>query len=311
MSYQIVNVSLKLVGKIADTYNNQMIAFSEIPNRIFIAFKMGLEKLFVYNTDFMPLFMTILFAIFVVMFLALLISLKIKTNSKFAIIALFFSAIIASQTHIILAKTFTTHLYVEYYGLLFLRVLIVMLVFKCIAQFIRTQILLQSLAFALSCVFIWICVVQDLEGQKVHKLAMDREFRLINHIVDRIEQSEGFSYNKQYYGLMFGQVKKTTKDFISNSFQPWSFKNVFTYTMPKDIFAKYGIYYDFLMQEDYTKEQIAIIQTLILRLHKAGILGKLQPYPHKDSVVVFEDIIVFVASKGDLDEIKQKAKELQ
>ena len=50
-------------------------------------------------------------------------------------------------------------------------------------------------------------------------------------------------------------------------------------------------------------------KSLIKRLDNAGILESLQPWPHKNSVVVFEDIVVFVASKGNLDEIRQKAKE--
>lgn len=47
------------------------------------------------------------------------------------------------------------------------------------------------------------------------------------------------------------------------------------------------------------------VKTLITRLHQAGILDKLEPFPSKNSVVLFEDIIVFVASKGNLDEIRQ------
>ena len=53
-----------------------------------------------------------------------------------------------------------------------------------------------------------------------------------------------------------------------------------------------------------------IMQELIKRLHNADILDKLEPFPHKDSVVVFEDIIVFVASKGNLDEIRAVAREM-
>lgn len=67
---------------------------------------------------------------------------------------------------------------------------------------------------------------------------MDRDFRLINRIVDRIEQSEGFSYNKQYNLIMFGEVQnKTTKDFMHNLFPYFYLKPVLAYNMPKDIFA--------------------------------------------------------------------------
>ena len=196
---------------------------------------------------------------------------------------------------------------------MFLRVLILVLMFKFIMQFAQAQALLQSLTFVLSCVFIWICVVQDLEAQKVHKIAMDRDFRFINRIIDRIEKSEGFSYDKQYCGVMFGEVQnETTKDFIGNLFPSFHMQPVFRYTMPKDIFAECTIYNDLILEhQDYknNKKYTSGFANLISRLHKAGILDTLEPYPHKNSVVVFEDIIVFVASQGNLGEIRKKAKE--
>ena len=59
-----------------------------------------------------------------------------------------------------------------------------------------------------------------------------------------------------------------------------------------------------------TFKQSKILQKLILRLENAKILDKLEPFPHKNSIVIFEDIIVFVASRGNLDEIRQMAKTL-
>lgn len=192
----------------------------------------------------------------------------------------------------------------------FLRVLIVMLAFKLITQPTCTQILWQNLIFALSCIIIWAYIVQSLSAQKTQKLGMEHDFRLINRIVDRIEQNEHFDYDKKYCGVMFGQIEKRS-DFIGfNIFPNWEMQSVFRYTMQKDVFAGCKIYND-LMQKHHDKNwHEQDFYTLISRLHKAGILDKLEPFPHKNSVVVFEDIIVFVASEGNLDEIRQMAKEL-
>lgn len=185
--------------------------------------------------------------------------------------------------------------------------LVIALVFKLVAQVARTQTLWQNLCFALSCVIIWACVIQSLNAQKIQKLSMEKDFRFINRVIDRIEQLDEFSYDKQYCGIMFGTVE-TPSDFLGyNLFPRWDMQSVFGYTMQKDIFKVCGFYPTFEVFNDEFKEK-QMTKVLISRLHKAGILDKLQPFPHKDSVVVFEDIIVFVASKGNLDEIRQMAK---
>ena len=312
ISYKIVLDILKKLDIVQNIYNNQMTPFSDLPEHILKAIETSFKHLFSYNEPFMPLSMNVCFVLFVAVILVLLLATKINKGAKIIITILLMVAIVASQTHIILSKTIANGIVIEYYGLLFLRVLIVALVFKFMVQFVRTQALLQSFVFALSCVFVWICIVQDLEAQKAHKIAMDRDFRFLNRIINRIEQNENFSYNKQYCGVMFGEIQnETTKNFIANLFPSFHMQPVFRYTMPKDIFAKCTIYNDLILKhQDYknNKKYTSGFSSLISRLHKAGILDKLEPFPHKDSVVVFENIIVFVASRGNLDEIRASVK---
>ena len=306
ISYKITLDMLKKFGIAESMYNNQMTPFAEMPERILRAIEISFKRLFAYNADFMPMSMSIIFCVFVAVLFAILLHIKIAKKDKFIITILLMVMIVASQTHIILANSIATALYVEYCGLLFLRVVIVVFVFKLSLHLIRTQALLQSLAFALSCVFIWISVVQDLQIQKIQKLTMERDFRFLNRLISRIEQSEGFSYNKQYCGIVFGSVE-TPNDFLGLNLFFLGMGGAFRYTMQKDVFKNCQIYSD----KDYeSKTQTKDFQSLISRLHKAGILDTLEPFPHKNSVVVFEDIIVFVASKGNLDEIRAKAKDL-
>lgn len=185
-----------------------------------------------------------------------------------------------------------------------MRVLVIALVFKLVAQVARTQTLWQNLCFVLPCVIIWACVIQSLNAQKIQKLSMEKDFRFINRVIDRIEQLDEFSYDKQYCGIMFGTVE-TPSDFLGfNLFPRWDMQSVFGYTMQKDIFQVCGFYPTF--NDEFTEKQR--VKALISRLYKAGILDKLEPFPHKDSVVVFEDIIVFVASRDNLDEIRASVK---
>ena len=262
----------------------------------------------------MPELIAILFGVFVAILLILLVRSQLKISAKFGIIIVLFGLIVASQTHIALAKNISTGIVIDFYGVLFLRVIIVALVFKLVVQVARAQTLWwQNLCFVLPCVIIWACVVQSLNAQKVLKLTMERDFAYINRIVSRIEQNENFSYKKKYCGVMFGIPENRFIDsFNANILPHWEMQSVFHYSMSKNIFEGCKVYSDTSqMREDSNPKEVKAFYNIISRLHKAGILDKLEPFPHKDSVVVFEDIIVFVASKGNLDEIRKMVKESQ
>lgn len=300
-----------------------MTPLSDLPEHIILAIKLGFGNLVNYNVAFMPLSMTILFALFLVAFLVFLWQTNLNKSTKFSILILLCGAIFASQMHIILSKTITSDPRVQYYGLMFLRVLIVALAFKICFDFIRAQKLAQNLLFILSTILIWFCIVQDLYAQRVQKLAFDAELKLLNRVIARIEQNENFSYEKKYCGIKFGDVpnfreryyigkSKDNKELIGQLLiTPWRPARAFQLFMQNNVFTDCEFFsseFDYNYSDNANPQAKKQFLTLISRLHKAGILDKLEPFPHKNSVVVFEDIIVFVASKGNLDEIRANIK---
>lgn len=309
VSYKIVTDILKNFGIVQNEYNNQMIALSDLPERIVLTVKLAFKYLFAYDVPFMPLFIAVLFGVFAVALVVFLFGSKLRKSAKFSILIALCGMVVASQTHIALSKTLSTGIVTDFYGLLFLRVVILILVFKLISQFGKSQTLWQNLAFTLLFVMIWACVIQSLNAQKIHKLSMDRDFAYINRVVSRIEQSPNFNYNKQYCGVMFGKPEnRFTQGFNTDILPIWSMHGVFMNTMSKNVFKRCKVYSDLMQNHQDKRWQEKTFQNLISRLHKAGILDKLQPFPHKDSVVVFENIIVFVASKGNLDKIRASFK---
>lgn len=314
VSYKIALDILKKYGKVIEFYNNQITPLSDLPEHIILAIKLGFGNLVNYNVAFMPLSMTILFTLFLVAFLVFLWQTNLNKSTKLSILILLCGAILASQMHIILSKTIiTSDPRVQYYGLMFLRVLFVALAFKICIDFIRAQKLAQNLLFILSTILIWFCIVQDLYAQKLQKLSNDAELKLVNRVIDRIEQNENFNPNKQYCGIWIGDLpnfrerysgkrKETGNELISVTFITWA-TGSFDKFMSSAVFKQCG----FVSPQQHKKQ----FKSIIFRLEKADILDKLEPFPHKDSVVVFEDIIVFVASKGNLDEIRKMVKESQ
>lgn len=329
ISYKITNDIFKALGKTGDTYNNTMISLSDMPERILLAIKLGYKNLLSYDVAFMPSSMSIIFSLFIILFLLLLVFSKLKILAKLSIFVLFCGAILASQMHIILSKNLVIYPEIDAYGLLFVRVLVVVLAFKLCAEFIRLKNLAYNTLFILSSVFIWFCVVQDLYAQRMQKLAFDNEFRMLNRVVARIEQSENFSRDKKYCGVMFGEMPNLRERFYrkihpkqtqyggggalleSVLVADWYAQDAFDMLIGENIFEDCRIhssrYFENGLFDSKADERV---KTLITRLHQAGILDKLEPFPSKNSVVVFEDIIVFVASKGNLDRIRQSLKTL-
>ena len=325
ISYKIVFDIFKKLGIVINFYNNQMISLSDLPERILLAIKLGFSNLVNYNVAFMTLPMTLLFAVFLVAFLVFVYESKLKLCVKFGILILLCGMILASQTHIVLSQTITSDPRVEFYGLMFLRVLFVALAFKICVVFVKIRQLAQNLLFILSFILIWVCVVQDLYAQRVQKLAFDTELKRLNRVIARIEQNENFSYDKKYCGIKFGNFSNLREKFYINNkakynteligqilITPWRPQGAFNALMSKNVFAECEFYssdFDYNDPNNLNLQAKNNFLSLIKRLDKAGILDTLEPWPHKNSVVVFEDIIVFVASKGNLDEIRQKAKE--
>ncbi|MGX2970793.1 hypothetical protein [Helicobacter sp. T3_23-1059] len=325
LSYKIVFDILKKLDIIQNSYNNQLTPLAKMPEHILLAIKLGFGNLVNYNVAFMPLSMTILFALFLVAFLVFLWQANLNKSTKFSIMILLCGAIVASQMHIMISNYIIFAPRVEYYGLMFLRVLIVALAFKFCVDFIRAQKIAQNLLFILSTILIWVCIVQDLYAQRVQKLAFDAEIKLLNRVIARIEQNENFSYKNKYCSIRFGDTPNFSERFYSGKRKNnadliervlLGYMKSFNFLMLSKVFDgcnfHAGDYNPDTIRIHKIKEQkIQQFNSLISRLHKAGILDTLEPYPHKNSVVVFGDIIVFVASKGNLDEIHAMAKDMQ
>ena len=314
ISYKIILDILKKIDYVQDFYNNRLTPLSEMPERIILAFKNGFSFLFVPQMDYIAQSIGIVFGIIFIIAFICLYRARFSLFAKFAIILLFMAMIFSSQTHIILANAKGGGLHLHFYGLMFLYVGIIASAFKLFnAESISLDSnLTRNALIFISCIFIWISALHCLQAQKIHKFTMDRDLAFLNRIVERIENLEGFSYEKQYCGVMFGSPQNAfTKAMNANMLAPWDIGPILGRMMMKDVFRTCDMSADWYMADYMIKEnpkdyRIKAYKKRLKRLYDAGILDKLQPFPHKDSIVLFEDIIVFVASSENLiDKIKQ------
>ena len=324
ISYKITLDIMKKIGIAQTAYNNQLTPLAEMPERVLIVIKTAFANLITYEYAFMPLSITYIFLVFLIILVSFIVALSLNIKAKISIFTLLILSLFATLAHIVLSKTNTNSAIIDFYGLLFWRVMIVALVFKISFEFAGRGQIIRNVAFMLSVIFIWICVVCDLHAQRMQKFAFDAHTTIINRVVAKIDENENFSYEKKYFFIMFGDIAnmrhrygkpyfdRLSKDRIEGSGRGLGGYGTLVPTwLPLEAFEFYmqnaignGSFGDSL--EGYKESKI--MQKLIKRLHSADILDKLKPFPHKDSIVVFEDIIVFVASKGNLDEIRASVK---
>lgn len=303
ISYKLTLDILKELGIAWSAYySSQMLPFSEMPARFLLAVQRGLVSLFAYKAPFMELNIAFLFSLFAVFFFLLFANLKGNIGAKCGIFVLFLGAVFASQTHIALANFLSTNIVTDYYGVLFLRVLVVALVFKLCSELVVTKHIAQNVVFVLSILTIWQCIVQDLQAQKMQKITMQRDMLYLNRVIARIENSENFDYNKKYVGIMFGEP-------ANNYTEPFLYNILTRDKMPFNVMMSKNVFSYFLRDDDTEKENINAFKEIVKRLDSAGILENLQVFPHKNSIVVFEDVIVFVASEGDLFKWQKQAQQ--
>lgn len=327
ISFKLTYSLLKDLNIVMSYYNNQLVESTQILPRIVLAFQTALHSLTHYETAFMPRTITLLFFLFFLGSVFLVFLVRLPILNKIFIFVLFFFLLLFSQTHIIISKNILSYSGIEYHGLMFLRVLLVVLFLKLSFQIQWGKILIQNGAFLLSILILWVCVIHDLHAQRAQKLAMDAEFRRFNRIIDRIEQTPGFSYSKQFCGIMFGDLENIRVRFHKGGalkdlpnyndyplvgagiMPPWNPLDTFDFLMEKSILRECNFYMDFNKTSFEAIQADLKYKDIIQKLYQNGVLNQLKPWPDQNSVVIVDNILVFTAGEGNLKLIQNYAQQ--
>lgn len=316
VSYKLVFDYLKTSGYINEAHNATMLSLNEMPKRFSMATQMAFKQLIHYDFPFLPLSITYSFLPFLFIFLFLFLNLKQSFLFKFSFLFLFFLMLLSSQIHILISKTIATGPRVDFYGLLFIRVIIVIFAFKITLEWIKTKHFFQNILLVLSIFLIWNSIIQNLSAQRLHKLAFDFEMNLLNRIIDRIENHPQFNYQERYCGIVFGEVAnlrtklypnaqkyKTPSEILHHRLiTEWNPIEAFLYNMPENVFGACGKIYS---AERAFLENDPQFNQMMQRLQNAGILQNLKPWPDQNSIVIFENLLIWVAQDDSLKNIQK------
>jgi len=152
---------------------------------------------------------------------------------------------------------------------------------------------------------------RDMYAMRVWKQGRDAEEKVMDRIMYRIEQTEGFSYDNKYGILMLGDPS-FRKRYYDGAYEsedwsvlgwsyrsPWETRTYFNFYAPKDFINRnYRFYWNF----DFVEELFSSVSSETLRF----IRNNARVWPDKNSVLIKDGVIFIFWDQGELNELKDR-----
>ncbi len=193
----------------------------------------------------------------------------------------------------------------QFFGITYFYALCVALIMK------YGNIVIKNIGNLLIVIAIFISSVNDIQAQKIWKLAFDNEMRLYYSVINRITYNENYSSKKDYTYLQVGVFQGFSQQYYPDKYDQASGEMLnFRYQLKgKPMFV-----FNFLYPEFFHYEYIKIGQ-LIEKYDKKMdrelsdfILNKAEAWPQRNSVYVSDNYILVVANQRELNRLKAKIR---
>jgi hypothetical protein len=218
----VVIIHLSQTGKLAtDSYMTETVGLRDIPSRFTEIVQASFRYLFEYKVPFFPRSFTLLFTVLLIVSLLVIclkmlrskIPVKIRFLNIVVFVVLFYAALFFSFASNLITKTNIFFLArVDFFGVAYFHILIVAILFCQQVGFQRNVSLL--FCFAL----IYISAISDFYAIKVWKLGFEAEKMEWNRIIARIETTENYQADKDYYLIILGSTRAYRPYFYDGSY---------------------------------------------------------------------------------------------
>lgn len=307
--YFFIIQCLKYAGVFAEKYNTALLASEQILPRILTVFVDSFRH-FYTTYPFLDLKYLVLLSLLFVPMLMLMLAEAIQRKGLRSLFgALFIFTAIVFCSNIIHCVTDTYVLfypYVTYFSLPY--------VYTCAIAFLLNSRALwaKNVLVLLLIPICYFSVIRDFECQKFWKTGLDGDTAIILRLVDRIEQQDEFVYDKAYHFISIGyydsfnsayyQAQYDEKNPIVNGnfFPPKSLWALLS-QMPHTKWFKSAYLIDSSSPVDKIKEKFSDVPM--------DTIMKLKPWPHKNSVVVYENKIIVCWQEEELEYVKKMLTE--
>lgn len=299
-------------------YTIKSISLNDLPLRLIECISSSFEQLAFYQFKFMPNSLTILCSVMFIILLSLIINNTSKISVKILHLTEIFIILFATKITALLADYMAFFVpRIDFFGLLFFRVLVLIVIFK-----ILKDNSLKNVVVILASVVIFISIVNDMDALRVWKLGFAKEKMMWNRIITRIEEQTNFDSNKKYDVIAIGKVPSIRSEILSNDnynkFSKIMISDAYSarnYDADWEPFIAENFYYPkvfvknhFCTAYEAYYGNIAFLND-IKKLKLSGIIDKLEVWPSKNSIFVYDDIIIFVADENSLKKFKKYVSE--
>ncbi|MDR2526893.1 MAG: glucosyltransferase domain-containing protein [Rickettsiales bacterium] len=246
---------------------------------------------------------------------------KTRIIKSVSLLALFLLIVIFSKTAAIIA-THSSTIYeprILFFGDPFLHVFPIALIFIQRFNFPKT------IAILISIVLLNICLIYDAKALKVWKFDFEAQKMLWNRVMTRIEGNENYDASKKYELLFVGDAPSYDIHYYGNNNRRnkenefkrdsgiskfntgilRSHSRAFYFFFP-DLFARNYRELSWLLKQNKKSryyEQAQSIKKTALKLKTQ--INDMRAYPHKNSVLIKDDVIIIVFSESELNEVKK------
>ena len=169
------------------------------------------------------------------------------------------------------------------------------LMFVCLVKF--NGVYLKRFAYGMAFILIFMGFVRIAYGLKVWKFGFDAETKLAERIITRMEKMDEFNIEKQYKLLQIGSQSLRKKYYIKKD------KEQNSPELLDIAYYKEGVAsdaYNFFYQADFLADDVGLKTAAENPNIKNFVLNVARAWPHKDSIFIDGEYIVFVLDENAL-----------
>lgn len=290
-------------------YNIQHISLSEVPGKFLTVMKYSWQQFYIIY-PFLPRYLLNVLLMMTAVSLITVFCCMIKRGGfcvgglifTFMLVALLF----ATQLAIFISTNETKLQFLfriaGYFGLYYFFMLMLTFLFN-----FWNKEWLKNILFLVAVSIMFMSAYNDMYAMRVWKLGRDAEEKIMQRVFSRFESIDSFSYDKEYKVVVVGDISMRKNyynqyyDFLDVTTLGWSFRAFWSYLSYLNLNAP-GV---FVTQQIKPKDLLYMLSIKDLE----DLYNNAEAWPHKNSVLIKNDIIFLFLQAYELSEFKQMIRE--
>ena len=284
-----------------DVYNLETTPINALPQKLISTIKISFEQFFI-SVPFMEKGYKLTLAIMCLIGLIGAFFTPSTLQQRLKLLVLFFGIIFAtSLTTLLVVPPTELVSRIDFYGIAFLYTFFLVLLLKLKPN------LFESLGIIFGFVIIFFNILNDIHALKVWKQGFDAEFRILDEVIDRIENHPSFTQNKKYRFYQAGDIS-LRPSYYKGNFQK---DDVFLHSLPYLAMWQGENLVQFYTQKDYLQTPSIITPSDITDEVFNFVMTKASPWPSENSIFINNNIIIIFYDQYGLDDFKSKLRQLR